>query len=296
MTGARQSYVDQLDRELARAGMPAGRRRRICREIADHFSCDPSADLGDPAILARQFADELGTSRAREAALAAFGALAAAGTLFGAAFLAAGAASGFAVANTTARSTVLGYLAIALVVLAPQFGLAAGALAAIRALRRRRELVLPHDECLVLARRAQVGLAAGLASMAGLALMAAEYGHGVASWWTVLALAAAGVGAAALLAAAPALRRAQSLVPAASGPAGDIFDDLGSFAPEPLRGRPWAFALAFAVAITIAITIAGVGQADGIDGALRGLLDGVVCLIGFATLGGYLGLRGSHES
>jgi hypothetical protein len=82
------------------------------------------------------------------------------------------------------------------------------------------------------------------------------------------------------------------LRPVAAGPAGDLFDDLGSPAPRPLRGRPWILALLLAGTIAITITAAGVLQSDGYDGALRGLADGGACLMGFAVLGRYLGLRG----
>jgi len=40
------------------------------------------------------------------------------------------------------------------------------------------------------------------------------------------------------------------------------------------------------------VALSGALQADGIDGALRGLAEALACLIGFALLGLYLGLRG----
>ena len=80
MTDTRH-YLNDLDAELARAGIRGVRRERIVIEFADHLSCDPDADLGDPAVLATQFADELGTSFARTAAFQAFLALSPAGIL-----------------------------------------------------------------------------------------------------------------------------------------------------------------------------------------------------------------------
>jgi hypothetical protein len=72
-------YLSELDAELARAGIRGSRRKRIVTEFADHLRCDSAADLGAPAALATEFADELGTSFARTAAFQAFVALALAG-------------------------------------------------------------------------------------------------------------------------------------------------------------------------------------------------------------------------
>jgi hypothetical protein len=51
--------------------------------------------------------------------------------------------------------------------------------------------------------------------------------------------------------------------------------------------------LAAGVAAAVAFVIAagGVAQADPFDGALRRLADGGACLVGFAVLGRFLGLR-----
>jgi len=73
------SYVDDLSRELRRFGIRGSLERRIIAEMADHLASDPSADLGPADELARRFADELGASRSRRAAFAAFVALATAG-------------------------------------------------------------------------------------------------------------------------------------------------------------------------------------------------------------------------
>jgi hypothetical protein len=66
------SFVQELSRELARVGVHGRLRRRIVAEIGDHLACDPDANLGEPSELARQFADELGTTRARSAGFRAF--------------------------------------------------------------------------------------------------------------------------------------------------------------------------------------------------------------------------------
>jgi hypothetical protein len=67
--------------------------------------------------------------------------------------------------------------------------------------------------------------------------------------------------------------------------------DLGDLLPVPLRGRTWALAFLVAAAVAVVIAIAGLLQSDPFDGVLRGLLDGGACLLGYATLGRYLGLR-----
>jgi hypothetical protein len=41
----------------------------------------------------------------------------------------------------------------------------------------------------------------------------------------------------------------------------------------------------------VLIAVAGVLQADPYDGVLRGIVDAGACLVGFAVLGRYLGLR-----
>ena len=65
-------YLTTLEAQPARAGIRGARRRPIVAEFAGHLSCDPRAELGDPAALATQFADELGTSFVRRAAFQAF--------------------------------------------------------------------------------------------------------------------------------------------------------------------------------------------------------------------------------
>jgi hypothetical protein len=282
------SYVEALTRELARVGIGGSTRHRIAAEIEDHLASDPAAELGDPAALARQFADELGTTRARRAGFTAFGALAIAGVLFALAFLVG--VQGFA-----RRGSSLPALAVAggvLAALGAQVAFVAGGLTGLRSLRLRGSLIIPRAEAVILARRTAVGLAAGLAAMGGMALLAAEYN----SSGNTFALIASGVGALALLGAGPLVVSATRVRPIAEGQAGDIFDDLGPLIPPPLRDRPWRFALLVAVALAVAITVAGVAQHDPYDGALRGLADGLACLGGYAVFGRYLGLRATSRS
>jgi MFS family permease len=284
------SYVRDLSDELAHVGISGRLHRRILAEIGDHLACDPDADLGRPADLACQFADELGTRRARRAAFASFSALAIAGLAFAVAFLSSGSAGPNAT-RVYASSALLGYAGTALVLLAPQLALVAGSLAAMRAFQRRRERIITKPEATIIGRRTAVALGSGLAAMAGLLLVAIEFKGQLAGWWTSLTLGAAAVGSGAIALAMPGVFSALRLRPVATGPPCDLFDDLDGLVPARLDGRPWVFAFAVAAAIGVVVTLAGVLQADPIDGALRGLAEAIACLLGFAALGPYLGLR-----
>jgi hypothetical protein len=90
----RRPYLTEVGDELTKAGIRGRLRARILAELTDHLESDPGADLGDPARLARQFADELGTSRARTAAISAFAALALAGSCAAALVLSVAASGG----------------------------------------------------------------------------------------------------------------------------------------------------------------------------------------------------------
>ncbi|MDQ6835638.1 MAG: hypothetical protein M3016_05560 [Actinomycetota bacterium] len=282
-----RSYRHDLSRELTAVGIPSRRRERILAEFADHLACDPQAELGEPQALARQFADELGTAYARRAVGQSFAALALAGLLFGVAF-----AIGPGPAFGPIPAAVLwpGRVANLLALLAPQFAFVAGVLAGLRALRRRRARVIVAAEAGVLLRRTATALAAAIVSMASLGVMAIELRSYVAGSWVTLAEVGSVVGLLALAAALPSLLAARRLRPLTPGPAGDLSDDFGRLMPPFLRGHPWRFALIVAAGVFIAITAAGAVASDGYDGAIRGLGDALLCLLGFATLGRYLGL------
>lgn len=283
------TYLEELAHALKRAGIRGRLRRRILTEFSDHLGCDPQADLGRPAVLARQFADDLGTVRVRLAAFATFGALAVAGVLVVAVF-AAMARAGITLPRVHAPSQVLFDVGMALTAFGGQVAFAAGMLAVLRALRRRGARVIARDEAVVMRRRAAVALLSGLLCLAGLALVGIEASH-AAGWWRTLTVVSAGLGACAIGAAVMPLLAAREVLPLARGSAGDIFEDLGEFAPAVLRGRPWTFAFLFAGGIAVILAAAGVIQDDPYDGALRGLADAVACLAAFAILGRYLGLR-----
>lgn len=281
------NYVDELRRELTAVGITGGLRSRIVAEIEDHLACDPGAELGAPAALAAQFADELGTSRARRAAGQSFVALALAGILFGVTLVA---APGGLFRAISAHTPWPGTLAAIVATVAAQIALVAGALAVCRVLRRRRDAVMPSAEATIVLRRGAVGVAAGIATMAALGLSAVELRHAQPGWWVTLAEVAAAVGIAGLAAAVPSLTASLRLRPVAAGSAGDLFVDFGELVPRRLRGRPWRLALLIAAGVAVAIALAGVAASDPFDGIARGLADGLACLAGFATLGRYLGL------
>jgi hypothetical protein len=280
--------IDALHAELGRVGIRGGLRRRILAELADHLACDPGAQLGEPSELARQFADELGTSRSRSAAFGAFAALGLAGGLFTASYVA---VNVVAPPVDEPRTAWLGGLAVLLVVAAPQVSFAAGSLALLRAFRRRRVPALSAAEVQVIRRRAGIALAFGVATMCGISLFAYEYTALLPAWLRLLSYASAAAGAAALGAAAVPLVSAARVRVSGEGVAGDIFDDLGPLVPGRLRGHAWRLALLVAGAVALAVALAGVVQSDPIDGAARGLAEGLACLAGFAGLGRFLGLR-----
>lgn len=287
--GAGVSYPDELTRALAAVGIRGSLRRRIVTEVADHLECDPGAELGAPDALARQFADELGAVRIRRAVWAGFAALALAGLLVAAAFLTSGPV-GFFAQHGRFPVTTLTEAGAVLVVIGGQVAFAAGILAVLGLWSRAREGRLARRDAMVLHRRITVAVACGVVTLAGLALLGAGRPPLGTHTWTVFTVAAAGVGMAGLLAAAPALVAAVRVRPAASGQSGDILEDLGPLAPPILRGHPWWLALLVAGGLTAAVAVLGLAQQDPYDGALRALLEGAMCLGGFAVLGPYLGL------
>lgn len=289
------SFQTDLSRELKAAGITGRLRRRILDEYTDHLACDPHASLGEPGALARQFADEVGTTRALRAALIGFVALALAGTLFAVAFVTAGAAFGAAPSGGPAS----GRIATAAAILFSQVSFVAGTLALLRWAARRRAGLLPAAEARVIVRRAAVGVVCGIVTMGSLGTIGVAYQDYLPSAWTTYAIVAAAVGIGGLVLALPPVWAAARVRPVAEGGAGDVFDDLGEFAglvPAPLRGHPWRFAAVVSIGVAAVITLAAVPAQDAYDGALRGILDALLCLAGFATLGRYLGLWGPREA
>jgi hypothetical protein len=284
-------YLTATSYELDAVGIRGRLRSRILIELEDHLRCDPEAELGSPRGLAHQFADELGTSRARRGVTATFAALALAGILFSIAFIA---ALGFGVLRTAqAQSRPVALIGAGLAVLLSQVAFATGTLAALRMFWRRHDLVLTREEATVLVRRIAIAIASGIGAMVGLALLALDVRHkGAGSgWgWRNYALVASALGTAALVAVSPTALAAARVRPMADGDAGDVFDDLGPLAPRWLRGRPWQFALIVAGALALVIWVDGVAVADPYDGFLRGIAEALACVTGFGVLGRYIGL------
>jgi hypothetical protein len=285
--GARAGYLELLSAELLRVGIRGDLRRRILTEFADHLESDPDAELGLPSALARQFADELGTFRARVAAVRSFAALALAGALFAATILFTAALGGVGRANLSPPVT----LVLLGCILAGQVSAVAGGLGLLRALRLRRQAVVPTREAVVLTRRAGIGLVSGALTMTALPLIVLAAPHVLSAAWREFALVAAGVGLVAICAAAPSVFAATRVRPLVAGPADGLCGDVGSLLPKPVAARPWRFAFLVACALAVVVTVAGVGANDPYDGALRGVIEAAACLVGFGLLGPYLGLR-----
>jgi hypothetical protein len=285
-------YLSDLDAELARVGIRGARRERIVTEFADHLSCDPDADLGAPAALATQFADELGTSFARTAAFHVFLALALAGILvvIRAVALLPLTADGFSSADS---------VALLISAVAAQVAVVAGGLGLLRAIQLRGCGTIPRQEAAVLARRAGIGLAAGAVTIVAFPITQIYRAHPSAVaigsqptnlWWPL----ASAAGLVVLIAAAPAVVRAALLRPQAAGPAGDLLADLGPLQPVAARitaGSVNRLAFIIGAGLVIVVALAGVAANDPYDGILRGLLEGGAFLGGYAVLGRYLGIR-----
>jgi hypothetical protein len=166
-----------------------------------------------------------------------------------------------------------------------------GLLSLLRTFRLRRDSVMVRREAVFVGRQSLVGLLAGFACLVGLTLVAVALGPDLPRWWQPLALGAAALGMCFLAAAAPTVIAAGRVRPLRDGQAGDLLDDLGPLVARPLRGRPWALAVIVALGVAAVITLAGVSQDDPYDGLIRGLVDAGACLVGFALLGSYLGIR-----
>ena len=273
--------LDDLRRELAHVGIRGRRAGRIVTEFEDHLASNPEAPLGEPQAIARQFADELGTSLARRAAFRAFLSLAIAGGVIGAAILMVSARGGVYDVHVGAPIVVL----LLACLLAGQIAFVAGCSALLRAFWLRDERVIAASEATVLVRRAGVGLFTGAVTLAALPVISLA-GHEVLG--EAFAFVAAGVGLAAIAVAVPAVRDAARLRPVEPGDAGDLFSDLGPFAPRGVS--TWTFAILFAAGVALVIALAGVAADDPYDGLARGLANGLACLACFALLGRYLGL------
>ena len=270
--------IEQLRRELGAVGIRGPRRDRILAEFADHLACDPAAELGEPRALAEQFANELATTGARRAAFGTFTAL----SLVAVAFVGTQAVLPTSPDIAGGRSVLLAALATLGMVVGAQVAFASGSLALLRALRLRRESVLPIGEVVLLRRRTATALAAGAATVAGTALYAFNFWAQVPGWWSVLTVGVAGATLLPLAVAAGSHLQTASVAVSRSGPAAGLAADIGPFA------RPWLIGAAAVGAMLVASSIA---ERSLVEGVLRAAFEAVAFVACLLAFGRFLGLR-----
>jgi hypothetical protein len=289
------SWLSELQAELERRGIRPTARERLLAEFADHIASEEGAStrlaqtrLGGAREIAAQYADELAADDARRGALGAFAALtlAALALLVSQVTLGRIGYPGF----DHGYSTPLALSAIAAFVLGSQAALVCGTLAAWRALRRRREAVLPAAEIALMQRRSRLGVAAGLMTTFGVLLYTADFIAVLPVWWLLLSGALVGLATVALVSAWMAIARGSATIALSAGPPGDIFDDI-----PPLRGlrghtlRLWALAaLVVGGAVTVLEWHAEHSLAEGLQ---RGLFEALALSVCFAMLGRAIGAR-----
>ncbi len=287
------AYLRELSEELRRRNVPRARRRRLLAESEDHLRGDPAAlaRFGDAPSLAQRCADELGSLTARRTSFTAFAVLAFGGLVFGALLLAMFTVVPARSVACCTTSAPLQAFTVGLLMVAPQVAFVAGLLAVIRAFRLRAVTPLPAAEVRVLRRRTAVALVSGVAAMLALVLFAVEYARVLPAWSGPAAYAGGAVSASLLLAVAvPAVASTRIRVRTAGG-AGDLFADIGPAVPAPIRGHPWVFAAAVALGLALIVFAPGAAADDAYDAALRATAEALACLVGFAVLGRFLGLR-----
>ena len=289
------SWLSEFEDELTRRAIRPAVRERLLAEFADHIACEEGAStgieltrLGAAREIAGQYAEELAADDARRGALVAFAALACAAVAFVVQQL------------TLARigypgfdhgySTAVSLIALVALIVGAQVALVCGTLAAWRALRRRREPMLPAAEISLLQRRSRIGVAAGLATSSGMGLYVINFIGVLPAWWLALTGSLAVGAAVALLVTWRTIAHGGATVALASGPAGDLYDDI-----PPLRGlrsHPlalWALAtLAVSGAVTVLAWHAEHSLAEGLQ---RGGFEVLALSAGFALFGRAIGAR-----
>jgi MFS family permease len=290
------SWLGEFEDELATRGIRPAVRERLVTEFADHIACEQGAAtavaltrLGVAREIAGQYADELAADGARHGAFAAFAALGCAAAALVVSQLTLGQFVGYP-GFDHGFSAALALPAILAMLVGPQVALVGGTLAAWRAIRRRREPVLPAAEIALLRRRVRVGLLAGIVTTAGLLLYTVDFIGVLPAWWLALSGALAAGAMAALVAARRALANSSATVVFASGRAGDLFDDVPAL--RRLRGHPLALCVSAAVASGVVVTLAEWHAERSLaEGLQRGIFEAVVLSVGFAVLGRTIGAR-----
>ena len=306
-------YLHRLDRELRMQRVP---RRRMLAEAADHLrSCAEELEetvgpenaariaverFGAAAIVARRFAQAVASRTARRSLLWASLAL----TSYGAAAVA------FAATATPQFDDLPQGAPTAL---AGQFAAVAVAITAIRALRWRRELVLPENRLRLIANGSSIAAAALVLGLAGEAAVALTRPAGVLPWsdlplvLLLFVLATVAAGAAAMVAVAASVRSSTlAAVPEreADGAGLTLGEDMAALVPrlqqvgELMWARPQRLVLvvaALAFCVTAASQWLGTDVAHDSSIVLSGVLLGVgevtAIVAGYVLLGRSLGIR-----
>jgi hypothetical protein len=286
------SWIERLSTELIARRVPRRSRARIVLELEDHIACDPECEerLGDPRELAAGFAEELATSRSRAAALRGFVALALTAVALAVSQLAIGGTGGYP-GFANGLSLILFVPALLGMLVAPQVALVAGSLAALRAVRRRHARSLPAAEIGLIERRTRVALLAGLGTVAGLGLYVLDFVLVLPGWYLLLVGACTALAGAAVLSAMGSLRTGAAIVTRHPGPAGDVYDDLAVPGRRWLRRHPGVVGAAGAAGLALIATIAqALAERSLTEGVQRGGIEGLIALVGYAALGGAIGL------
>ena len=297
-------YLAELDTELRRARVPGRQRRRILAEANDHLleaGAEGPARFGDPRALAASFAADSAARSARTASLVLAAAVAVTLALW--------AAIAIDPRSHPWLNDFPGALGAALAV---QVAAVAAFISLVRTVRYRGRAVPPAG--LPLLARTN-GVAASSLAL-GLAVTAlAEANHlepSRAGTWELAA--AAGIGAACVLAvaAAAATARAVYRTRAVAECGGEVVaDDLAVLGAEALellpprvaapirrvassrwldlRGHPWRFCATLAGCFLVAVCAAGV--VHGEPSPAVGVVEALAIFAGFAAFGRFLGLR-----
>ncbi len=287
------TWLQQLAGELSGRGVSGEDRARILDELRDHIGCEPGCEqrLGDPRALATRFADELAGSLARRSAFVAFGALAGAAAVLAISQLTIGHAGGPPGFNH-GHSVALFLPAAIGMLIAPQVALVAGTLAAWRALRRRDAASLSAAEVSLIRRRTRVALAAGWATLAGLALYVVDFTALLPVWWLTLVGGLTAIAAIGIAAASRELAHSGELVSSSAGRAGDLFDDLPPVGRDWLRRHPWRLGGLVSVLVGLAMTAFEAHAEHSLpEGLQRGVAEGLAAAAGFLLLGRAIGAR-----
>ena len=288
------SWLSEFSADLAARGISRSDRRRIMLELEDHIACEPGCEerLGDPALLAATFADELATDRARGSAFRAFGALVLAAIALALSQLAivhAGGYPGF----RNGLSLAIFFPALIGMFIAPQVALVAGTLAAWRSVRRRSRAALPAAEIDLIRRRTWVAISAGLAVCGGLELYVLDFSQKLPAWYLAMIGGSAAIAGGALLIVMRGLSSAGGLVSATGGGAGDVFDDLPLLGGwRWLREHPVRLGVICSLLVGLAMTAFEAHAERSLsEGIQRGTVEGLAAFAGFLALGRVIGVR-----